>query len=34
LKMLSADQSACLAPLAQSAPVDSHGARVLMIERK
>jgi len=33
-KTLSTDQSACLAPLAQSGAVDSHGARVLMIERK
>jgi hypothetical protein len=34
LRMLSANQSACLAPLAQSSAIDSHGARVLMIKRK
>ncbi len=27
-------QKSCLQPLAQSAPVDSHGARILMIEKK
>lgn len=32
-KMTSA-QRACLDPLAQSSPVDSHGPRVLMIEKK
>lgn len=33
LGRLSSDQRACLQPLAQSLPVDSHGARVLMIEK-
>ena len=31
---LPADQRACLQPVAQSLPVDSHGARILMIEKK
>ncbi len=34
LGRLSSDQRACLQPLAQSSPVDGHGARVLMIEKK
>jgi 4-amino-4-deoxy-L-arabinose transferase-like glycosyltransferase len=34
LRGLSRDQRACLDPLAQSSPIDSHGARVLMIEKK
>jgi len=34
LKDLSASQSGCLVPIGQSAPVDSHGARILMIEKK
>ncbi len=34
LAVLGPQQRGCLAPVAQSAPVDSHGARVLMIERK
>lgn len=34
LKNFSLDQLRCLEPLAQSASVDSHGARVLMIEKK
>ena len=31
---LAPDQRGCLQPLAESSPVDSHGARVLMIEKK
>jgi len=34
LKDLSAAQRGCLVPIGQSAPVDSHGARILMIEKK
>ncbi|MGD1026650.1 ArnT family glycosyltransferase [Candidatus Binatus soli] len=34
LKRLAPEQKACLNPIAQSAAVDRHGARVLMIERK
>jgi Dolichyl-phosphate-mannose-protein mannosyltransferase len=34
LRRLAPEQHACLDPLAQSSPVDSHGARVLMIEKK
>jgi hypothetical protein len=34
LQWLSPDQRSCLQPLAQSSPVDSHGARMLMIEKK
>ncbi len=34
LSALAPDQRGCLAPLAQSSPIDSHGARVLMIEKK
>ncbi len=34
LRGLAPQQRACLDPLAQSSPVDSHGARVLMIEKK
>ena len=34
LGKLAADQRACLDPVAQSSPIDSHGARVLMIEKK
>jgi hypothetical protein len=34
LKNLSSDQRGCLKRLAQSSSVDSHGARVLMIEKK
>ncbi len=34
LARLAPDQRGCLQPLVQSAPVDSHGARVLMIEKK
>jgi len=34
LSGLEPDQRGCLAPLAQSSPIDSHGARVLMIEKK
>jgi hypothetical protein len=34
LAKLTPDQLGCLAPLSQSTPVDRHGARVLMIEKK
>ena len=34
LKNLSSDQRGCLERLAQSSSIDSHGARVLMIEKK
>ena len=34
LAKLGPEQRACLDPLARSSPIDSHGARVLMIERK
>jgi 4-amino-4-deoxy-L-arabinose transferase-like glycosyltransferase len=34
LGRLAPGQRACLEPLAQSSPIDSHGARVLMIEKK
>jgi len=34
LGMLPSDQRGCLEPLAQSAQIDSHGARLLMIEKK
>jgi 4-amino-4-deoxy-L-arabinose transferase-like glycosyltransferase len=34
LDLLAPNQRSCLAPLAQSAAIDSHGARVLMIEKK
>ncbi len=34
LQRLAPDQRTCLQPLAQSPPVDAHGARVLMIEKK
>jgi 4-amino-4-deoxy-L-arabinose transferase-like glycosyltransferase len=34
LVRLAPAQRACLDPIAQSAPVDSHGARTLMIEKK
>ncbi len=34
LDRLKAGQRNCLDPLAESAPIDSHGARVLMIEKK
>jgi hypothetical protein len=34
LGKLAANQRACFDPVAQSSPIDSHGARVLMIEKK
>ncbi|HLX36840.1 MAG TPA: glycosyltransferase family 39 protein [Candidatus Binataceae bacterium] len=34
LANFTAEQRACLDPVAESAPVDSHGARTLMIEKK
>jgi hypothetical protein len=34
LGKLAANQRACLDPVAQSSPIDSHGARMLMIEKK
>jgi 4-amino-4-deoxy-L-arabinose transferase-like glycosyltransferase len=34
LGRLAPGQRGCLEPLAQSSPIDSHGARVLMIEKK
>jgi 4-amino-4-deoxy-L-arabinose transferase-like glycosyltransferase len=34
LARLSSNQRACLQPVAQSLPVDGHGARVLMLEKK
>ncbi len=34
LSGLASGQRGCLEPLAQSSPIDSHGARVLMIEKK
>lgn len=34
LSGLAPEQRGCLEPLAQSSPIDSHGARVLMIEKK
>jgi hypothetical protein len=34
LRGLAPNRRACLNPLAQSSPIDSHGARLLMIEKK
>ena len=34
LGRLAPEQRGCLEPLAQSSPIDSHGARVLMLEKK